>query len=243
MFVFRRDPDAQLGVGVAFTSADLDLGDRQDAEARSRAYARLADALGVPVAVAAQVHGADVLHVQGSGTADDGLVDLTDHRADALVTATRGVALAVRVADCVPICLAAADGSAVAAVHAGRQGLLDGVIGAAVAELRSLTDAPLLAWVGPHVCGTCYEVPDAMAADAAGRLGTEVPTTRWGTRGIDLGAGARRQLEVAGVEVTELGACTLEDDRLHSHRRDAERSGRMVGLVWRAAPDPSGTGR
>ena len=230
MFVFRRDPDA-TGVGVAFTSAALDLGERQDPASRHRAYRALSDALGVPVAIAAQVHGADVLRVEAvpGGT---GLVDLTAHRADALVTTLPGVALAVRVADCVPICVAATDGSAVAAVHAGRNGLLGGVVPAAVSALRELTDADLTAWVGPHVCAACYEVPHAMAEDAADRLGVPVPMTRWGTEGIDLGAAARLQLEGAGVAVTEVAPCTLEHEDLHSHRRDAERAGRMVGLVW-----------
>lgn len=231
MFVFRRDPDADLGVGVAFTSAVLDLGDRQDAAPRARAYAALSDALGVPVAVAAQVHGADVVTASAPSGAR-GLVDLTAHRADALVTTQPGLAVAVRVADCVPILVAAADGSAVAAVHAGREGLLAGVIDAGVDAVRAHTDADLLAWIGPHVCGACYEVPDAMAADAADRLGTTVPTTRWGTAGIDLGGAARRQLEARGVRVTDVSACTLEKDDLHSHRRDAGRAGRMVGAVW-----------
>lgn len=243
MFVFRRDPDAALGVGVAFTSAALDLGDRQPPGRRAAAYARLSDAVGVPIAVARQVHGARVLRVDDGAIPVDGLLDLTAHEADALVTTATGVAVAVRVADCLPICIAATDGSAVAAMHAGRQGLLDGVIGAAVAELRTTTASDLVAWVGPHVCGTCYEVPDAMASAAAERLGTPVPTTRWGTLGIDLGGAALRQLEAAGVRATPVGGCTLEEGHLHSHRRDAERSGRMVGLVWRAAPGGVGAGR
>lgn len=242
MFVFRRDPDATLGVGVAFTSADLDLGDRQDAGARAAAYARLGAALGVPIAAVSQVHGSDVVRAT-AGPGASGLVDLTARRADALVTTQPGLAVAVRVADCVPICVAATDGSAVAAVHAGRNGLLRGVIGAAVAELRSVTDAELVAWVGPHVCGRCYEVPDDMARDAAARLGTPVPTTRWGTLGIDLGAAARTQLEAGGVRVTEVGGCTLEERHLHSHRRDADRAGRMVGLVWRAVSGGAPDGR
>lgn len=243
MFVFRRDPDATLGVGVAFTSAALDLGDRQPPARRATAYARLSDAVGVPVAVARQVHGTGVLRVGDASPATEGLLDLTAHEADALLTTTHGLAVAVRVADCVPICIAAADGSAVAAVHAGRQGLLDGVIGAAVAGLRSLTGADLVAWVGPHVCGPCYEVPDAMASDAAARLGTPAPTTRWGTLGIDLGAAALRQLGEAGARATHVGGCTREEGHLHSHRRDAEGAGRMVGLVWRAAPSRLGGGR
>lgn len=231
MFVFRRDPDALLGAGVAFTSAALDLGDRQDSDARRAAFGRVSGALGVPVAIVAQVHGASVVRLDASA-ADAGLIDLTEHRADALVATARGVAIAVRVADCVPICVAAADGSAVAAIHAGREGLLAGVIGAAVAEVRRVTGARLRAWIGPHVCGACYEVPDAMALDAAERLGVTAPRTTRGTLGIDLGGAARRQLGASGVAVTGVGGCTVTDPRLHSHRGGSP--GRMAGIAWLA---------
>lgn len=242
MFVFRRDPDATLGVGVAFTSASLDLGDRQGADGRAAAFELLADELGTPVAVVSQVHGRAVLRAPAAPGAA-GLVDLTAHQADALVTTQPGLAIAIRVADCVPICLAAVDGSAVAAIHAGREGLLNGVIAAAVSDLRQLTDADLLGWIGPHVCASCYEVPDAMAVDAADRLGTPVPRTRWGTLGIDLGGATRRQLEAAGVVITDVAECTIENHRLHSHRRDGKRAGRMVGVVWRAVDSRRGSGR
>lgn len=161
------------------------------------------------------------------------MIDLTATQADALVTTQPGIGLAMRVADCVPILLADAAGSVVAAVHAGREGLLAGVIGAAVAVVRERTDAPVRAWVGPHICGACYEVPDAMAKDAAARLGVGVPTTRWGTLGIDLGGAARHQLEQRGVAVAEVGACTLTGEHLHSHRRNPA-AGRLAGIVWLA---------
>ena len=231
MFVYRRDPDALLGAGVAFTSAALDLGDRQDAAARQAAFGRVSGALGVPVAIVAQVHGASVVRLDAPA-AGAGLIDLTDHRADALVTTVRGVAIAVRVADCVPICVAAEDGAAVAAIHAGREGLLAGVIEAAVVQVRRVSGARLRAWIGPHVCGACYEVPDAMALDAAARLGVPAPRTTRGTLGIDLGGAARRQLEASGVAVTGVGGCTLTDPRLHSHRGGSP--GRMAGIAWLA---------
>lgn len=231
MFVFRRDPDAHLGAGVAFTSAALDLALGPDAAAQRAAHDRLAASLGVPVAVTTQVHGREVVHATAEPGAS-GMVDLTHHRADALVTTQPGLALAVRVADCVPICIVAQDAAAVAAVHAGRVGLLEGVVPAAVAALRRHTRAPLRAWVGPHVCGACYEVPADMADDASRRWGTPRTHTSWGTPSIDLGAAALAQLAAGGVWVESVGGCTLHDAGLHSHRGGA--SGRQVGVVWLA---------
>lgn len=232
MFAYERDPEA-TGVGVAFTSAALDLGDNQPTAGRLAAFSALASALGGPVAIVSQVHGAEVT-VVGEAEASDGLIDLTAIRADALVTTRPGVALAVRVADCVPILLADKDATVVAAVHAGRAGLFAGVIGAAVEAMLDRTDAAFEAWVGPHICASCYEVPPAMAAAAASRLGVPASRTRWGTTGIDLGGAARRQLEACGVQVAEVGGCTLEDDRLLSHRGGS--TGRMVGVVWLRRP-------
>lgn len=229
IFHWIADPDAD-GVGVAFTSDALDLGDRQPAADRARAFAALAAELGVPIAVVSQVHGREVVTVAEVPEAP-ALLDLTGNRADALVTTRRGVGLAVRVADCLPVLLAASDGSAIAAAHAGRTGLLAGVLPATVAALRTHSDAPLRAWVGPHICGACYEVPEELAADAAARLGTPRTRTSWGTPSIDLGAGAAAQLDALGVAVVAAGECTLHGSGLHSHRRGAE-AGRQVGVVW-----------
>lgn len=231
LFHWIDGPDAH-GVGAAFTSDELDLGDRQPPAARAGAYQRLSDALGVPVAVVSQVHGRDVVIVDEVPHAG-ALLDLTAQHADALVTTRRGIGLAVRVADCMPVLFAAVDGSAIAAAHAGRNGLLGGVLSATVAALRECTTAPLRAWLGPHICGACYEVPADMAADAVVRLGTLPTATSWGTPSIDLAAGAAAQLEALGVRLERVGSCTLHGEGLHSHRRGPE-AGRQVGVVWRS---------
>ena len=232
MFAHHRDPDA-TGVGVAFTNAALDLADGAEPRARAAAFARLSDALGVPVAIVRQVHGDVVLDVDGPGPDVGAWVQPGE--ADALVTTRRGVGVAVRVADCVPVLLADAAGTVVGAVHAGRDGLLKGVIGRAVERVAELGTGGVRAWIGPHICGACYEVPDAMALDAAERLGVGVTRTRWGTLGIDLGAAARHQLEVAGASWESWEDCTLTDESLHSHRRGS--AGRQLGVAWLTAGD------
>ena len=117
------------------------------------------------------------------------------------------------------------------AVHSGRAGTVASVATAAVERMRELGADEVRAWVGPHVCGSCYEVPATMRDEVAALVPGGGATTSWGTRALDLGAGVRTQLEGVGVAVEQLGACTLEDESTWSHRRDP-RSGRLAGVVW-----------
>lgn len=187
---------------------DRDLGD-------------LAAALGVDaLATMQQVHAADVAHVSDAGSAPV---------ADAMVTEARGLGLVVRVADCVPVALVAPDDGLVSVAHAGRRGLMSGVVPAAVAALRERGADRIEAWVGPHVCGRCYELPEYMADEVAAAVPAARSTTRHGTSGADLGAGVRAQLEDLDVLVHEVAACTMEDDRFFSHRHgDTGRFGTVV---------------
>lgn len=150
---------------------------------------------------------------------------------DGIVTTTPDVVLAVRVADCVPVLLADADAGVVGAAHAGRLGLAQGVVPATVARLRELGATRLTAWIGPHICGRCYEVPAAMQDDVAALVPEARATTSWGTPSLDLGAGVRAQLERDGVRVVDVSRCTRESPDLYSHRRDGVRAGRLAGLV------------
>jgi YfiH family protein len=157
--------------------------------------------------------------------------------ADAMVS--RGAALAVMVADCVPVVLvgsARGGGPVLGVVHAGRPGVASGVVPAAVARMRELGAKEISAWIGPSVCGRCYEVPAGMRAEVAAVAPGTWCETSHGTPGLDLPAGVRHQLESAGVAVEYSGGCTLEDSELFSYRRDPA-TGRFAGLVWTGAAD------
>ncbi|MCI1641275.1 MAG: polyphenol oxidase family protein [Actinomyces sp.] len=145
-------------------------------------------------------------------------------------------AVAVVVADCLPVLLATADGMTVAAVHAGRRGLAGGILTEAVARLRSLRgeDAEVHAAIGPAICGRCYEVPDSLRAEVARTHPAAWATTSWGTASLDLPAAAREELAGLGVAVRAVGACTRETPVLHSYRRDPA-CGRQAGVI---APAP-----
>lgn len=217
--------EGDLVVEVAFTDLDVDVGDRAAPDVRAASLAAVAEATGAVPVIMRQVHGHDVAVV------DD--LDAGPATADALVTSRHDVALLARAADCVPVLLGDATAGVVAAVHAGRGGLVSGVVPAAVARMRELGAAYLTAWVGPHVCGACYEVPDGMRSEVAAALPEAWSLTSWDTPAIDLGAGVRTQLVAAGVDVVhEVGGCTREDPGFPSHRRDGDAATRFAGVVW-----------
>ena len=226
MFGYRDHLEGGVRVDVAFTDASVDLqglGPRFPVE-----LPRVEEACGVRFARLNQVHGDGVLAVDapGPGPLDD------VPSGDALVTTTPGVGLMVRVADCVPVLLADAGAGVVGGVHAGRPGLALGIVDRAVERMREAGAARLVAWVGPHVCGGCYEVPEEMRAEVSALVPAAYAETTWGTPALDIGAGVRAQLAATGVEVVDVGGCTREDPLLHSYRRDGAAAGRLAGLVW-----------
>jgi hypothetical protein len=97
--------------------------------------------------------------------------------------------------------------------------------------MRDLRADHIVGWVGPHVCGGCYEVPDTMRAEVSRLVPAAYAVTTWGTPSLDLGAGVVAQLAACGVESRELSRCTRESPDLYSHRRDGADAGRFGGLV------------
>jgi YfiH family protein len=202
-----------------FWFTDVTEGDLTD----SSVLARLRSELHVDaIATMRQVHGADV------AWAMPGLVP----EADALLTYTPNLAVLARVADCVPIVLATDERDTVGVVHAGRKGLVAGVVPAAAQLLLDRGRGGVTAWVGPHICGQCYELDAATAAEVAEAVPQAASTTWTGTPAADIGAGVTAQLEGLGATVHHLGGCTREDDRFFSHRRNgtSQRQGALVVL-------------
>lgn len=163
---------------------------------------------------------------------------------DALVTSERGRALAVQVADCVPVLLAAP--GAVAVAHAGRRGLVAGVVLAALDALRRAASGDAVrAVVGPAIGGCCYEVPAALRAEVGADHPEAVASTTWGTPSLDLPAAVAAQLAGAGVDAVErVGTCTRcdPDGRWFSHRADPD-TGRQLGVVVRTGGEADATDR
>ncbi len=202
------------------------------AENRARLLAALPAGVGELV-VADQVHGREVAQVRAGDPSPT---------ADALVTTEPGLALAVVVADCVPVLVldggvgrGPGAGGPVGVAHAGRRGMDLGVVPALVSAVRDLGAIDPVAVLGPSVCGRCYEVPLALRDDVASRHRASWATTAAGTPALDVAAGVLAQLATAGVPALRVPGCTREDDRLFSVRRDGAATGRGAGVVWRDA--------
>jgi YfiH family protein len=151
-------------------------------------------------------------------------------QADALITREADLALVALSADCVPIVIAALDGSAVAVCHAGWKGLVAGVVEATVAALGPGAYA---AAVGPCAGSQAYEVGEDVAAPLRERFG-EGAAYR-GT--ADLAACAGLALFSAGVSPDAIdiaGICTItESDDFFSYRRDGAATGRQGVIAYR----------
>jgi purine-nucleoside/S-methyl-5'-thioadenosine phosphorylase / adenosine deaminase len=213
--------------GPPFDSLNLGVftADERDHVVENRR--RLAAALGLApseVAIARQVHGAElVMHdtpqtpnpfvKPGSAIAE----------ADGHVTSRAKLPMLVFVADCVPVALAGPGG--VAMLHCGRRGLAAGIVDRGIAAVGATEAA-----IGPAIGPCCYEVGEQVLDEFVG-LGAGVASGRM----LDLPEAARRLLSRAGVErIESSGLCTsCEPELFFSHRRDAGRTGRQAGLVWR----------
>jgi YfiH family protein len=173
-----------------------------------------------------QVHGREVAVVDAPPPAPPD--------ADAAVTSTVGLPLVVLTADCAPIALVA-DG-AVGVVHAGWQGLERGVIGAAVAALRTQVGdpaAPVRAWLGPCIHAAHYEFGEADLARLVARFGpVAAGRTAAGTPAFDLPAAVVVALREAGVGTVDADVCTAESADHFSYRRDGV-TGRQAVVVVR----------
>jgi YfiH family protein len=186
-----------------------------------------------------QVHGPDVLVVDRDRAGRRRITRGGAPGVDALVTADPGVPLGVLVADCLPVLFADPVARVAGAAHAGRRGLVAGVLQQTVAAMVELGAVPgrTAAVIGPAVCGRCYELPVAMRDEVEAAAPGSATLTRAGTPASDLPGGARRVLETLGLAaVREVGICTVEDTRFYSYRRDGV-TGRFAGVVMLTGDD------
>jgi YfiH family protein len=222
--------------GSPYDSMNLSLTVGDDLDHVRANRSRLVQGLAIPgFASAEQVHGACSVRV-GAKRALAGFEDASSRvaRADALSTASRGVALAVLTADCVPLIVASAAEGKVTAVHAGWRGLAAGIIGAALESFEDRRAARCV--IGPAIGPCHYEVgADVLLAVSAASDAEVVIERRAGSLYLDLVGTVRRWLRALGVrKIEDTGLCTAcERRRLFSHRRDGPSTGRQAAIAMR----------
>ena len=165
-----------------------------------------------------QVHGNEVIEVDSNSN--------SPVTADALITRQAGLPLAVLCADCLPILIKGS--KIVGAIHAGRRGILKGIIAETISRMRALGGDNLVATIGPAICSRCYEVDLPMYLDAISHDAELATNTE--THCLDLKRAARSQLSFQGVEVSDIEICTAHDSNFFSYRRDGI-TGRNVGVI------------
>ncbi|MCY0904246.1 polyphenol oxidase family protein [Arthrobacter sp. H14-L1] len=265
MFWWNREVSPGIRVGFTDTGAGnlafhVGGGDPLHKEAVSRNRARLQRELGCgagPVRFMNQVHGSTVFQVRGVDASGSQLgyagASGSHHRVDGLSPAQGAgqaavptadamvsvdAALAVLVADCVPVVLLgerACGGPVLAVAHAGRAGVAAKVVLKTVAAMRDRGAVRIRAWLGPSVCGNCYEVPAQLRDEVAAVEPSAFAATSRRTPALDLPAGVMAQLAAEGVLAERVPGCTMEEPDLFSHRRDTARKrpqGRFAGVIY-----------
>ena len=193
------------------------VGDNAETVARNR---ELLSKITGPIQFMNQVHGDEVVEVKS-------LID--DPTCDALITTVPGIALAVMVADCIPLLLSSS--TVVAAVHVGRRGLMNSIALKAVEAMRALGAEQIHAQLGPSICGWCYEVPQELADEVVAKHPSASSLTNTLTPALDLPRALIADLVASGVTYEASTICTLENDEYFSYRRH-NITGRNAGVVW-----------
>lgn len=153
---------------------------------------------------------------------------------DGLITNTAGLPLVVTVADCVPIVLFEPRAAVLGLAHAGWRGAAQGIVAEAVALMVkefSLAVSELVAYLGPSAGVCCYEV----GSDVAEAFSLDLIEQRGDKLFLDLKRANVEQLLGCGLKrdnIEVADACTICSPQLfHSHRRDRNRSGRMMAVA------------
>lgn len=231
---FTRKGGASSGI---FEGLNCGMGSSDQHEAVTINRTRVADAMGVSLGALVgvhQIHSPDVVT----------LIDPTTARpkADAMVTATSGIALSVLTADCQPVLFADPNAGVIGAAHAGWKGALGGVLESTLDAMEALgaTRANTHAVIGPCISQSAYEVGPEFFEDF---IAQDPDFARFFAQGkgdrmmFDLPALGLYRLRNAGVGSAEWTRhCTYNDpDRFYSYRRTTHNReadyGRLIASI------------
>jgi YfiH family protein len=179
-----------------------------------------------------QVHSPDVVTVERPWAPGE-----ATPKADAMVTATPGIALGILTADCVPVLLADREAKVIGGAHAGWKGARGGVLKATVAAMVALGARPerIAAAIGPCIAQRSYEVgpefPGPFLAESPDNADFFAPSRRAGHHMFDIGGYVARRLGDCGVELLQRSPndTVAEEQRFFSYRRATLRGEKDYG--------------
>ena len=231
---FTRKGGASSGV---FSSLNCGFGSTDQTDMVAINRTRVAEAMGIePKALVTvhQHHSADVAIVEAPLT--------KSLKADAIVTATPGLALGIMTADCQPVLFADPQANVIGGAHAGWKGALGGVLEATIEAMVSLgaTKGSITAVIGPAISQRAYEVgPEFFATfiaedDASARFFANGQAARYQFDLISYGLHRLRGFGISRAEWT--GHCTYSDpERFFSYRRSVHKKqadyGRLISAI------------
>jgi YfiH family protein len=232
---FTREGGVSSGV---YATMNGGVGSRDDPAHVAENRRRMVAVLGADALVTAyQVHSATAVVATRAWTRAEA------PRADAVVTTTPGIALAVTIADCGPVLLADSDAGVIAAAHAGWRGALDGIVASTVREMEKLgaSRERIVAAIGPLIRQPSYEVgPEFVARFRSADAGFArffTPARHDGHARFDLPGFIAHRLQESGVvRIDDLGLDTYADEeRFFSYRRATHRNeadyGRLIAAI------------
>ncbi len=234
---FTRRGGVSSGI---YASLNCGPGSRDDAANVTENRARVAELLGAEpgrLITIFQKHSADAV------VADKPWQDGKVPEADAMVTATPGLAIGILTADCAPVLLCDGEARVIGAAHAGWRGALSGIVEATVAAMTKLGAKPerITAAIGPAISQKAYEVgADFVEQFLAGEPDSAaffITDEGSGEPHFDLPGYVGERLARAGVgAITDLGLCTYcEETRLFSYRRSQHHGegdyGRQISAI------------
>ncbi|CUH67911.1 Laccase domain protein YfiH [Thalassovita gelatinovora] len=231
---FTRKGGASSGV---FTGLNCGQGSSDQSEIVAINRSRVADAMAVPLPHLVNVH---QVHSAKVAVIDEPLVARPE--ADALVTATPGLALAVLTADCQPVLFADRQAGVIGAAHAGWRGALDGILEATLDAMETLgaSRTNTVAAIGPTISQRAYEVGPEFLDDF---IAEDPSNSRFFANGngdrylFDLPAFGLHRLRQAGIGNAEwIRHCTYSDPaRFYSYRRSTHEGqadyGRLISSI------------
>ena len=220
-------PSLPDGFGLFYTTVDFDERLNTCAAARLMGIVRERFGIDATLATCTQVHGRNVVRVRTEGECDS---------CDGLWSSDRGIALGIKVADCLPVTIADMQRGVIANVHSGWRGAVQKIAAEAIDAIGGVS-SNVQVWLGPSIRICCFEVGEEVVDQFRESYAeAELFVDRSGVKPhIDLPrltAALLTERGIAPQNIHDSGLCTRCDGSIfHSYRRDAGRGGRNLAIA------------